>query len=84
MGGALFDNATPQAADTSDRSAALERFETIRRDSEGLAANLTAEDQSIQSMPDVSPTKWGAATFPNLTARRKIFYPKNIRLCRHH
>ncbi len=61
MGGALFDNATPQAADTSDRLAALERFETIRRDSEELAANLTAEDQSIQSMPDVSPTKWHLA-----------------------
>ena len=36
-------------------------FREIRRESEALAANLTAEDQSIQSMPDVSPTKWHLA-----------------------
>jgi ergothioneine biosynthesis protein EgtB len=45
----------------ADRDAALQRFETIRRDTEMLAANLTPEDQSIQSMPDVSPTKWHLA-----------------------
>ena len=39
----------------------LERFERVRRDSEALTANLTPEDQSIQSMPDVSPTKWHLA-----------------------
>src|SRR5579871_5545667 len=39
----------------------LARFEAVRRDSERLTANLTAEDQSIQSMPDVSPTKWHLA-----------------------
>src|ERR1700676_734222 len=33
----------------------------MRRDSETLAAPLTPEDQSIQSMPDVSPTKWHLA-----------------------
>ena len=42
----------------ADRHSALERFEKIRHDSEALAANLAPEDQSIQSMPDVSPTKW--------------------------
>ena len=42
----------------ADRHSALERFERIRRDTESLTANLTPEDQSIQSMPDVSPTKW--------------------------
>ncbi|MGE5269973.1 MAG: ergothioneine biosynthesis protein EgtB [Thiohalocapsa sp.] len=40
---------------------ARNRFESVRRDSETLAANLTAEDQAIQSMPDVSPTKWHLA-----------------------
>jgi ergothioneine biosynthesis protein EgtB len=45
----------------TDRRAALERFETVRRETETLAANLTPEDQSIQSMPDVSPTKWHLA-----------------------
>jgi ergothioneine biosynthesis protein EgtB len=41
-----------------DRLSTLERFEKIRRDTEALTTNLTPEDQSIQSMPDVSPTKW--------------------------
>jgi len=42
----------------ADRHATIERFETVRRETESLTANLTAEDQSIQSMPDASPTKW--------------------------
>ena len=37
------------------------QFEAIRRESEALASRLTPEDQSIQSMPDVSPTKWHLA-----------------------
>jgi ergothioneine biosynthesis protein EgtB len=45
----------------ADRRNAIERFEAIRHETEALAANLTAEDQSIQSMPDVSPTKWHLA-----------------------
>ena len=43
------------------RHSACERFESIRRDTEALTTNLTPEDQSIQSMPDVSPTKWHLA-----------------------
>jgi ergothioneine biosynthesis protein EgtB len=39
----------------------LQRFEAVRHESEVLTANLTPEDQSIQSMPDVSPTKWHLA-----------------------
>lgn len=34
------------------------RYEEVRALSEALAAPLSAEDQTIQSMPDVSPTKW--------------------------
>ena len=45
----------------ADRRTALEHFEEVRRETETLTANLTAEDQSIQSMPDVSPTKWHLA-----------------------
>ena len=45
----------------ADRDSAIERFAEIRRESEALTANLTPEDQSIQSMPDVSPTKWHLA-----------------------
>src|SRR6516162_5760741 len=48
-------------ASAAERDVALERFEAVRRESEALTANLTPEDQSIQSMPDVSPTKWHLA-----------------------
>ena len=57
----MFDNAAPQPDGCTDRHAALARFDAVRQDSEALAANLTPEDQSIQSMPDVSPTKWHLA-----------------------
>ena len=36
-------------------------YQTIRDETELLAAPLTPEDQQIQSMPDVSPTKWHRA-----------------------
>ncbi len=57
----MLDTAAHQQAGSADRQAALDRFEAVRRDTEALAANLTPEDQSIQSMPDVSPTKWHLA-----------------------
>ena len=37
------------------------RFQDVRDHTEALAAPLTAEDQVVQSMPDVSPTKWHRA-----------------------
>jgi ergothioneine biosynthesis protein EgtB len=52
--------AQQEARDTG-RPAARGRFETVRRETEALASRLTPEDQSIQSMPDVSPTKWHLA-----------------------
>ena len=57
----MFDSAAQKEARGADRHSALERFETVRGETEALAANLTPEDQSIQSMPDVSPTKWHLA-----------------------
>jgi ergothioneine biosynthesis protein EgtB len=52
--------AQQEARDTG-RPVACRQFEAIRRESEVLASRLTPEDQSIQSMPDVSPTKWHLA-----------------------
>ena len=39
-------------------SAYTRRYNEVRAGSETLAARLSAEDQQVQSMPDVSPTKW--------------------------
>ncbi len=37
------------------------RYEEVRALTEELAAPLSPEDQTVQSMPDVSPTKWHRA-----------------------
>ena len=46
---------------TDTRSALLAAFERTRLATETLAAPLSAEDQCVQTMPDVSPTKWHRA-----------------------
>ena len=38
-----------------------ENFRTVRAETERRAANLSAEDQIVQSMPDASPAKWHRA-----------------------
>ncbi|MEZ5093100.1 ergothioneine biosynthesis protein EgtB [Nocardioides sp.] len=39
----------------------LARYDDVRAYTERLAAPLSPEDQTVQSMPDVSPTKWHRA-----------------------
>ena len=51
---------SPGAA-SDDRAAWSRRFAAVRGQSLNLAAPLSAEDQQVQSMPDVSPTKWHLA-----------------------
>lgn len=42
-------------------AATIERFRRVRRFSEAICQPLVPEDYVIQSMPDVSPTKWHLA-----------------------
>jgi ergothioneine biosynthesis protein EgtB len=46
---------------TWDADALVSRFDEVRAHTETLAAPLSPEDQTVQSMPDVSPTKWHRA-----------------------
>jgi ergothioneine biosynthesis protein EgtB len=52
------DNASRTATRRADTLAAYRR---VRALTEALAAPLSPEDQLVQSMPDVSPTKWHRA-----------------------
>ncbi len=44
-----------------DRDSALRHYRGMRARTEALAAPLSAEDQTVQSMADASPTKWHRA-----------------------
>jgi ergothioneine biosynthesis protein EgtB len=48
-------------ANATDRNTLHDRFRRVRNETEALAAPLSPEDQVVQSMPDVSPTKWHRA-----------------------
>ncbi|MDA0339888.1 MAG: ergothioneine biosynthesis protein EgtB [Proteobacteria bacterium] len=50
-----------EGAEDSGRVATIAQFRKTRALSLSLAAPLTAEDQLVQSMDDVSPTKWHLA-----------------------
>src|SRR3954471_3544838 len=44
-----------------DAQSLIDRYDAVRAHTETLAAPLSPEDQTVQSMPDVSPTKWHRA-----------------------
>lgn len=50
-----------QSVDPIHADALLDRYAEVRAYTERLAAPLSPEDQTVQSMPDVSPTKWHRA-----------------------
>jgi len=52
---------TTTAAHTSTVAPTVEDYQRIRDLTEALAAPLSPEDQTVQSMADVSPTKWHRA-----------------------
>jgi ergothioneine biosynthesis protein EgtB len=68
------------ASESGTKSSLAARYAAVRALTEEIAQPLTAEDQTIQSMPDASPTKWHRAhttwffeTFvlkPNLSSYR--------------
>jgi ergothioneine biosynthesis protein EgtB len=52
---------TASVTDVSRAHELLARYAAVRRFTERLSAPLSPEDQTVQSMPDVSPTKWHRA-----------------------
>src|SRR5437016_12407192 len=76
--------ASQTAVEVPSKKAAplAERFAEVRRTTEHLCANLSAEDCMVQSMPEASPAKWHLAhttwfyeTFilsPNLPSYRPL------------
>lgn len=56
------ENRPPALEDSNAlRQTLSEQYQQVRRFSEDLCQNLEPEDYVVQSMPDVSPTKWHLA-----------------------
>ncbi len=56
-----FKQKSPPATSTLSKQDFIEKYQQVRRFSEHLCEPLVTEDYVIQSMPDVSPTKWHLA-----------------------
>ena len=62
LDGAVPSKAAPARTDHGDSAASLPfRFQEIRQATEALTQGLAPEDYVVQSMEDVSPTKWHLA-----------------------
>jgi ergothioneine biosynthesis protein EgtB len=55
------EEATSVTTTAPDPASLLQRYDAVRAYTEHLAAPLSPEDQTVQSMADVSPTKWHRA-----------------------
>ena len=51
----------PVTTSVSETSDLATRYLSVRDRTEALASVLSPEDQALQSMPDVAPTKWHRA-----------------------
>lgn len=58
---AMPQPSSSNAIGDTGRSVAIARFLKVRGQTEALARDLHPEDQTVQSMPDCSPTKWHLA-----------------------
>ncbi|MGH8980783.1 MAG: ergothioneine biosynthesis protein EgtB [Acidimicrobiales bacterium] len=55
----MVQSVTEAFSSSAERQASLrDSYRSVRSFTEQLAAPLSPEDQTVQSMPDVSPTKW--------------------------
>ena len=61
MGSGTIDVVNTQRVAATNPESLLERYAEVRAYTERLAEPLSPEDQTVQSMPDVSPTKWHRA-----------------------
>jgi dimethylhistidine N-methyltransferase len=59
--GPVLPRRVPAGRDPVSPAPDIEHYREIRAATEALAAPLSPEDQTVQSMPDVSPTKWHRA-----------------------
>src|SRR5690242_21610983 len=59
--GGMKRMAQPAMTAGEGREDLARRYRDVRQRTESLAAPLSPEDQTVQSMPDVSPTKWHRA-----------------------
>ena len=60
-GGLMLEGGLRDTASEPDLAALAARFARVRRVTEELVKDLSPEDQTVQSMPDASPTKWHLA-----------------------